>query len=302
MVSYIPNALSGNSIGGVQLLLAANYESRVQILSKLNVPRAQFAGDTAQTLTDGSYNTRLTTAGSAIPKSATAHLANTSNVFDAVTNHGSTSSGKPMVIRVKKDEFTGETGVIENEDPSVTTSPKVSKTYAVFNADGSIPGVVPLPPSPTALQITTYNAAVVKLNPWNYTASTGARYRVNDKTGEIYVNNAEGMGELDTPSGKVNFNDKLNDVSSPVTSGTYQNNTINSITTGDKGSLEFITDASGINHYDFIVGIVDFEGLTGGALSTAQQQASELSGAIQSLTSILRSISDSKKGIFSIIR
>ena len=69
MTSYIPSVLGGGN-GGVQAALAAAYESRVHTISRLAVPRAQFAGDTAVTATDGTFNTRAAGTAAAIPKSA----------------------------------------------------------------------------------------------------------------------------------------------------------------------------------------------------------------------------------------
>jgi hypothetical protein len=230
MTSYIPPALGGGGLGGIQLTLAATYESRVHTISRLTVPRAQFAGDTAVTLTDGSFNTRAALTNSAIPKSATAFLANTTNTFDSVTQ---TAFGKPLIIKVRRDELTSEI-----------------RSYSVFNADGTVPGS-----DGTAAQDLAFDPFdVVK-----------ARYRVNTATGEIYLNKNTGLRDLKNPDGTI--------LATAAGTGT------------DRG----------------VVGMVEFEALQGGALSVAQQQASDLSGVIQSLTSILRSITDSKKGILNII-
>lgn len=175
--SYITTHLQ-SGLGGVQLALAAAYESRVHTLSKMTTPRAQFAGDTAVTLTDGSYNIRTSTTSADIPKSATAFLANTTNVFRGADNSpnipGSyNSTGKPLVIKVKKDEFNSE--ILE---------------YAVFNADGTYPGAAASTPYDT------------NFDPWNI---NNARYRVNTSTGEIYLNNAAGIIELQNPEGLIEF-------------------------------------------------------------------------------------------------
>jgi hypothetical protein len=232
MSSFIPPSLGGGRLGGVQLSLAAAFESRVHTISRLSVPRAQFAGDTAITLTDGSFNTRPAGTNSAIPKSATAFLANTTNTFDSTLQN---AFGKPLIIRVQRDELTSEI-----------------KKYGVFNADGTIPG------SDGSLgQNATFD-------PYNAAAGTGARYRVNTATGEIYLNNAAGLRNLKNPDGTI--------LQSNARVGT-----------------------------DGVVGNVEFEALQGGAMSVAQQQASELSSIIQSLTSILRSINDGKKSILNII-
>lgn len=175
--SYITTHLQ-SGLGGVQLALAAAYESRVHTLSKMTAPRAQFAGDTAVTLTDGSYNTRTAATSADIPKSATAFLANSTNVFENVQNNPNagatfTSTGKPLIIKMKKDEFNSE--ILE---------------YAVFNADGTYPG---------AAATTPYD---VNFDPWNI---TNARYRVNTATGEIYLNKATGIIELRNPEGLIDF-------------------------------------------------------------------------------------------------
>ena len=268
MVSYIPNSLQ-TGLGGIQLLLAANYESRVQTLSKFNTPRAQYAGDTAVTLTDGSYNVRAATTSADIPVSATAELASTTNITDSSGATSPNVTAKPLIIKMMKNEFTGEVGVQEAADPTQPVSagnPIVTKTYAVFNADGTWPGGV---------------------NPWNYLANTGARYRVNDATGEIYVNNAQDFIEFRNGDNTlINFNVAGYDSGAGAT-------TQQVIATGVKGNLE---------GKDKVVGIVDFEALQGGASSALQQQAADLTSAIQSLTSILRATNDTRKEILGIIK
>lgn len=241
-MSYINPMLGGNSaLGGVQMALAAAYESRIHTMSKMTVARAQFAGDTAVTLTDGSYNTRFVgglNPTNDIPKSATAQLANTSN--------SANTAGKPLVVKPLRDAFTAEI-----------------YDYAVFNADGTFPGGVnPL----------TWNAASNR-----YELVGNARYMVNKSTGEIYLNNRLGIMEHQNPDGLVEAN------------GTAGQNLLDL----GPGALQ------GINN---VVGIVDFEALQGGALSAAQQQASELSGVVSTLTSVLRSLNENKKGTLSLIR
>ena len=231
MTSYIPSLLAPGFAGGIQLALAGAYESRVHTMSKFLVPRAQFAGDTAVTLTDGSYNTRTAATNASTPKSATAYLANTNNTNSLF--------GKPLVIRVKRDEFTSEI-----------------KEYGVFCADGTYPGGI---------------------DPYNNTANTGARYRVNTSTGEIYVNNAAGLIEHKNPDGIINF----------ATGSNILNTTQDTVGAGGDAGMQ------STNH---VVGMVEFDSLQGGALSAAQQQAADLSGVIQSLTSILRAINDGKRG------
>jgi hypothetical protein len=234
MTSFIPPVLGGGGLGGVQLALSAVFESRNHTISRLSVPRAQFAGDTATTLTDGSFNTRIAGTNAAIPKSASAFLANTTNTFKTATTPA--SLGKPLIIKVQRDELTSEI-----------------KRYGVFNADGTYPG---------AASTTPFDPL---FDPYQIAAGSNPRYRVNTATGEIYLNNSSGLRNLNNPDGTI-----------------------------------FATAAN--VGTDGVVGIVEFEALQGGAMSIAQQQASELSGVIQSLTSILRAITDSKKGTLSIIR
>ncbi|GIW22931.1 MAG: hypothetical protein KatS3mg068_1938 [Candidatus Sericytochromatia bacterium] len=267
MGSYIPAVLRG--ISAVQTIMAGAYESRIHTVNRFLVPRAQFAGDTAVTLTDGSYNTRTITN---IPKYTTAQLANPSNTAKAsgTGTIGKLSQGKPLVIKVKRDPFTGEIGVKERRDPTDPTSPIVTKDYAVFNADGTFPGA---PDS---------NPYDPNFDPWNYNDGTtnGARYRVNTATGEIYVNNTRNFIELVNPSGLVDFG-----------------------SIGSPGTRDEITgNVASMKGTDMVVGIVQFDTLQGGAATAEQQRASELSGIIQSLTSIVRSLNDAKRASLNIIR
>lgn len=266
MGSYIPSFLQGGIGGGAQLALAAVYESRVHTVSRMLVPRPQFAGDTAVTLTDGSISTRDGTTPSSVPQSATAFIANNTN-----SKLGADVYGKPMIIKLRRDEFDSEVGVLDYRKPGDTTSPKVLKDYAVFNADGTYPGGI---------------------DPWDYTAGTGARYRVNTATGEIYINNNDNLIELNNPDGLVNFNMAgYNELSSPPVAS-------------DNGMTQQKLPAgtTGMEGYQYVVGVVSFDTLQGGALSATQQQASELSGVIQSLTSIIRSINDGKRGVLNIVK
>lgn len=252
-MSYIPTALQSWNVGGVQAGLAAVYESRVHTISKMTVARAQYAGDTNVSLTDGSYNIRVSgTTPAAVPVSSTAVLANSTNTFNAINPGPKNSWGKPVVIKVKRDEQSSEI-----------------LSYAVFNADGTIPGS-----TGTAVDD-------LAMDPWDITK---ARYLVNPATGEIYVNNAAKMIELKNPDGIVNFQ-----------FGTYNvaGATLQETIGAGQANLE---------GKDKVVGMVDFEGLQGGALSLAQQQASDLSAVIQSLTSTLRATNDSKKSILSLIK
>lgn len=273
MGSYIPSVLRG--ISAVQTIMAGAYESRTHTVNRFLVPRAQYAGDTAVTLTDGSFNSRnyatlpLTTG---IPKSSTAQLANTSNTLrdPDVPAHPLVRQGKPLIIRSKRDSFTGEIGVKERQDPNDPTSAVVTKDYAVFNADGTYPGA---PDS---------NPYDPNFDPWNYNDGTnnGARYRVNTATGEIYVNNTRNLIELQNPSGLIDFG-----------------------ATGTAGTREAITgNVAAMRGVNMVVGMVQFDNLQGGAATVEQQRAAELSGIIQSLTSIVRSINDAKRSSLNIIR
>lgn len=262
-MSYINPMLGGNlALGGIQMSLAAAYESRIHTFSKMTVARAQFAGDTAVTLTDGSYNSRwvgiAATSGSnpftlsSIPTSATAQLANTSNTAG--------TGGKPLVIKPLRDAFTAEI-----------------YDYAVFNADGTFPGGI----NPIQWNATT--------NRWDLV--TTARYMVNKSTGEIYLNNiGSAMLEHQNTDGLVDTDG----------SNTQTNVTLANLRATNYGALT-AAEQDKVNK-SLVVGIVDFEGLQGGALSNAQQQASELSGVISSLTSILRSANENKKTTLGLIR
>jgi hypothetical protein len=272
MGSYIPSVLRG--ISAVQTIMAAAYESRTHTVNRFLIPRAQFAGDTAVTLTDGSFNSRnytLVPLSTGIPKSATAQLANPSNTLDdGMLLSNLAKQGKPLVIKVKRDPFTGEIGVKERRDPTDPTSPIVTKDYAVFNADGTYPGA---PDS---------NPYDLNFDPWNYNDGTtnGARYRVNTATGEIYVNNTRNLIELRNPNGLIEFG-----------------------VTGTPGTRDaIINDVPTMRGVNMVVGMVQFDNLQGGAATVEQQRASELSGIIQSLTSIVRSLNDAKRSSLNIIR
>lgn len=260
MGSYIPSVLRG--LSSVQTIMAATYESRTHTVNKFLIPRAQFAGDTAVTLTDGSYNTRTATN---VPKYSTAQLANPSNTYD--TAFTIKQQGKPLIVKVKRDPFTGEIGVKEHLDPTDPSSPLVTKDYAIFNADGTFPGA---PDS---------NPYDPNFDPWNYLNTTkGARYRVNTGTGEIYLNRTTNLMELQNPGGLVE---------------------IPELATGRQGTNAEIATRKGV---DMVVGMVQFDNLQGGAATVEQQRAAELSGAIQSLTSIVRSLNDAKRSSLNIIR
>lgn len=142
-------------------ILAASYESRATQVAKLFVPVASFAGDTAVTVTDGSFNSTPTST----LKSSTAILATPSNILNA----GNTLTGadlvtaKPLIVRVQRDPFTG---AVVN--------------YGVFNADGSVPGQ----PGPGYTPGQPGDPFDPNQNP---------RYLVNRMTGEIYLNNVAGI-------------------------------------------------------------------------------------------------------------
>ena len=308
-MGFISAYFQDGGLGGIQLALASAYESRVHTISKMTTPRAQFAGDTAVTLTDGSYNIRTNGTNIAVPKSATAFLANTSNTR-GVAGNANNNWGKPLIIKVKRDEFNSDI-----------------MDYAVFNADGTFPGADPSNGGIPA----NFNPYDPKFNPWSATA---ARYRVNTATGEIYLNKAgdtstpngtfAGIRELFNPDGIVNFpgnttgldNDPQINSAEYTTATDYDLTNATAPTTGTGGTLQQdITNVLGdLNMLDGdftvatnmptdkVVGMVEFEGLQGGALSLAQQQAAELSGIIQSLTSILRSTKDSQRGLLSLIK
>ena len=277
MGSYIPPVLQSWALGGIQAGLAAVYESRVHTISKMTVARAQFAGDTNVTVTDGSYNIRVSGGAldtpAATPKSSTAFLANSTNTFNAGLIAPNNAWGKPLIIKVRRDE--GSSEIIK---------------YAVFNADGTIPGS-----DGTA-------AEDLALDPWHDNpAAVGPRYKVNVATGEIFVFNAAKMIEHKNPDGIVNF---------LIAGAAPPPGTIHSIGTaeyfqGAQGTTQTVLaagDNARLQGQDKVVGIVDFDGLQGGALSASQAQAADLSAVIQSLTSTLRATNTTKNSILSLIK
>lgn len=185
---------------GVQsiTIMAAAYESRATQIARLFVPIASFAGDTAQTLTDGSFNSfdaggaagydpNDPTQGPILP-SSTAILAGPSNIqqagndidgvdgadADGVAN---SVSAKPLIVRVRRDPLSGE---ITN--------------YGVFNADGTVPGQDHVAGTPLYTPGQDGDPFDPGQNP---------RYLVNRMTGEIYLNNARGINgvNLDAATG-----------------------------------------------------------------------------------------------------
>lgn len=266
---------------GVQpsTVLAGAYESRATQIAKLFVPTASFAGDTAQTLTDGSFNSN----NNSILKSSTAVLADPSNIKSVLSalnpnnynghaaqdyaslgndvddnNDGTIDDGdgdgtvnpvtaKPLIIKVTRDPFSGE--VIN---------------YGVFNADGTVPGQAYVAGTP----LYTPGQAGDPFDP-----NQAPRYLVDRMTGQIYLNNGAGIigVNLDSAAGGEIFR--------------------------DEDSIE-----SGTNSAAHVVGIVEFKALEGAALSTAQQKASELSNVIQSLATLIRGFKDSDRSIMNVIK
>lgn len=169
-ITYVDAA---NFAGTIQPLtsLAAAYESRATQIARLFVPIASFAGDTAQTLTDGSFNSNNTS----ILKSSTAVLATPANILNAgnTTAAGDNQvTAKPLVIRVQRDPFSGE---ILN--------------YGVFNADGTVPGY-DYAGDPSGLNGSFYAAGMQK-DPFD--PNQDPRYLVDRMTGQVYLNNGAGI-------------------------------------------------------------------------------------------------------------
>lgn len=182
---------------GVQptTILAAAYESRATQVARLFVPIASFAGDTAQTLTDGSFNSN----NASVLKSSTAVLAGPSNIRQAgndidansdgdTADAGESSDGgalnpvtaKPLIIKVNRDPFTGEI-----------------RNYGVFNADGSVPGF-DYGGAPAGTPLYTPGMAGDPFNP-----NLNPRYLVDRMTGQVYLNNRAGINgvNLDSAAG-----------------------------------------------------------------------------------------------------
>ncbi|MEZ0374077.1 MAG: hypothetical protein ACAI44_33610 [Candidatus Sericytochromatia bacterium] len=243
-------------------VLAGAYESRATQIAKLFVPIASYAGDTAQTLTDGSFNSN----NNSVLKSSTAVLAGPSNirsagndfdgnnngVFDAATTDTTDGAGtfdivtaKPLIIKVRRDAFTGE----------ITA-------YGVFNADGTVPGQFHTPGTP----LYTPGQAGDPFDP-----NQNPRYAVDRMTGQVYLFNGNGVNgvNLDSSPGAEIVRDQ-----------------------------DFLTSGFASN----VVGIVEFKALEGAALSTAQQRASELSNVIQSLATLIRGFKDSDRNLCNVIR
>lgn len=275
-------------------VLAGAYESRATQIARLFVPIASFAGDTAQTLTDGSFNSNNTS----VLKSSTAILATPSNIRSASNdidanndgdnvdagdqNDGSTGTAapsgygignniagnqtfnpvtaKPLIVKVKRDPFTGEvTG------------------YGVFNADGTVPGQYHIPGTP--LYTPGQDGDPFQSpDPVTGAAFSGVppRYLVDRMRGQIYLNDKRGITgvNLDSAAG-----------AEIVVDPNY-----NVVGANNKGVV------------DNVVGITEFKALEGAALSTAQQRASELSNVIQSLATLIRGVLDSNKTLLNVLR
>jgi hypothetical protein len=151
-------------------ILAAAYESRATQVARLFVPTVAFAGDTAVTATDGSFNS---TPASTL-KSSTAILATPSNILNAgntTTAVNGQVTAKPLIIRVKRDPFTG----------AVTN-------YGVFNADGSVPG------RPGAYTPGQAGDPFLVSGPDGVAGNADdPRYAVDRMTGQVYLNNINGI-------------------------------------------------------------------------------------------------------------
>lgn len=259
--TYVTASLVPTGIQSITIMAAA-YESRATQIARLFVPIASFAGDTAQTLTDGSFNSFSGNGnpgydpndpldGPVLP-SSTAILAGPSNILQADNDvDGADGAGdadgvansvtaKPLIVRVRRDPLSGE---ITN--------------YGVFNADGTVPGF-------------EYGVGVPLYTPGQdgdpFDPNRNPRYLVNRMTGEIYLNNLRG---------------------------------VNGVNLDAAPGAEITTGPAGTNN---IVGIAEFKALEGAALSTAQQKASELSNVIQSLATLIRGYKDRERRMLDAIR
>ena len=266
--TYVTASLVPTGIQSITIMAAA-YESRATQIARLFVPIASFAGDTAQTLTDGSftsfsgngnpaYDPNDPVDGPVLP-SSTAILAGPSNILQAgndvdgvdgadVGTTINSVTAKPLIVRVRRDPLSGE----------ITA-------YGVFNADGTVPGYDYAANEPlyTPGQDGDPFESVV-----NGVAFAGVppRYKINRMTGEIYLNNQTG---------------------------------VNGVNLDAAPGAEITTGPAGTNN---IVGIAEFKALEGAALSTAQQKASELSNVIQSLATLIRGYKDRERRMLDAIR
>lgn len=184
-ITYV-NAASFSGYIQPMTTLAAAYESRATQIARLFIPMASFAGDTAQTLTDGSFNSN----NDSVLKSSTAVLASPTNILNAGNDidpatEANPVTAKPLVIRVQRDPFSGE---IVN--------------YGVFNADGTVPGYN-YEQDPSGLGGTFYVPGM-QGDPFDPNNAHPPRYLVNRMTGEVYLNNAAGVNgvNLDASDGE----------------------------------------------------------------------------------------------------
>ncbi len=245
-------------------VLAGAYESRATQIARLFVPIASFAGDTAQTLTDGSFNSNL----ASVLKSSTAVLAGPSNIRQAGNDIDANSDGdtadagetadtqaglnpvtaKPLIIRVNRDPFTGEI-----------------RNYGVFNADGTVPGF-DYGGAPAGTPQYTPGQDGDPFNP-----ARNPRYLVDRMTGQIYLNHTRGINGVNLDSSGTN--------------GVF--------------GAEITTALAGTQN---VVGIVEFKALEGAALSTAQQRAAELNAVITSLATLIRGFKDSERSLINALK
>ena len=285
---------------GVQVstIMAAAYESRATQIARLFVPIASFAGDTAQTLTDGSFNS-FTDGGAQSVNRAIAPEAAANNDNNAVANRpllpssSAVLAGPSNILRANNDIDADNSGA-NNDDPGdtddgtagvdsaggfneVTAKPLIVRVrrdpltgeitgYGVFNADGSVPGQEIIPGQPLYTPGQDGDPFESEAPDGTPFAGLPPRYKVNRMTGEIYLNNITGITG-------VNLD-------------------------GSDGP-EILTAQGGTNN---IVGIAEFKALEGAALSTAQQKASELSNVIQSLATLLRGFRDRERRVLDVIR
>lgn len=169
MPGWYPLTVLGNN--PVTIALSAAYETRIQNLGKLFTPLAKFAGDTSITLTDGSFNRDPSNDDNKHAQAVLMTTANRGTPGGGPDNElGENNLGyvscKPLIIKVRRDQFTGE--IIE---------------YGVFNADGTWPGC----PDNERNNHLDYNPF----------GGANARYKVNMATGEIYLNNKTGIAGID---------------------------------------------------------------------------------------------------------
>ena len=110
------------STTGLMTLMASAYESKAFSLAKLFTPVASFAGDTSQTLTDGSINKDPGTI-----KSATSNLANQANVTAAGYAAKDRGTAKPLVVKVTQ----------RNLWDAEITGDAATAPYKIYTADGT---------------------------------------------------------------------------------------------------------------------------------------------------------------------